>query len=380
MRLISQGGRRTAMAALVLAGCRVQLERRQRGRRERRRRRRSAVLTPVKFQLQWVAQSQFAGYYAALDQGYYRDAGLDVSLLLGGPNINNVQVVATGGADIGTAWLPNMLQSREGGTDLVVDRPDLPALGHPDGLVQGGQHHHAGEHGRQEDRQLAGRQRAGAVRGADQGGARPDQGEHHQAELRHVGAAQGRPRRRPGDDLQRVRPGPRGQEPGDRPAVHAGRPQRRRLQRPGRRHGDAPGPDLRDRQVAQDRQQRRHRHQVPAGHVQGLDLLPRQRPEVRRHRPRQGLAARRQPPGLADERDQRAHLAVAERASACSTRRSTTRRSRSRPRTRSSRRPRPPTATRTDLAQKALDALGTSVDTKGASFAKGTVTLKEGGN
>ena len=77
------------------------------------------TLTPVKFQLQWVAQSQFAGYYAALDQGYYRDAGLDVSFLLGGPNINNVQVVATGGADIGTAWLPNMLQSREGGTDLV---------------------------------------------------------------------------------------------------------------------------------------------------------------------------------------------------------------------------------------------------------------------
>ena len=79
----------------------------------------SAALTPVKFQLQWVAQSQFAGYYAALDQGYYKDLGLDVSFLLGGPNINNVQVVATGGADIGTAWLPNMLQSREGGTDLV---------------------------------------------------------------------------------------------------------------------------------------------------------------------------------------------------------------------------------------------------------------------
>jgi NitT/TauT family transport system substrate-binding protein len=75
--------------------------------------------TPVKFQLQWVAQSQFAGYYAAADQGYFRDAGLDVTFLLGGPNINNVQVVATGGADIGTAWLPNMLQSREGGTDLV---------------------------------------------------------------------------------------------------------------------------------------------------------------------------------------------------------------------------------------------------------------------
>jgi len=79
----------------------------------------AGALTPVKFQLKWVAQTQFAGYYAAVDQGYYKDVGLDVSLLLGGPNINEVQIVATGGADIGTTWLPSMLQSREGGTDLV---------------------------------------------------------------------------------------------------------------------------------------------------------------------------------------------------------------------------------------------------------------------
>jgi NitT/TauT family transport system substrate-binding protein len=79
----------------------------------------TASLTRVRFQLQWVAQAQFAGYYAAVDQGYYREEGLDVSLLLGGPQVNNVQVVASGGAEIGTAWLPNMLRSREGGTDLV---------------------------------------------------------------------------------------------------------------------------------------------------------------------------------------------------------------------------------------------------------------------
>ncbi len=149
------------------------------------------TLTPVKFQLQWVAQSQFAGYYAALDQGYYRDAGLDVSFLLGGPNINNVQVVATGGADIGTAWLPNMLQSREGGTDLVSIAQIFQRSGTRMAGVQGGQHHQPGHDGRQEDRQLAGRQRARAVRRSDQGRARSDQGEHHQAELRHVGAAEG---------------------------------------------------------------------------------------------------------------------------------------------------------------------------------------------
>src|SRR5437879_12616039 len=75
--------------------------------------------TKVKFQLQWVAQSQFAGYYAALDQGYYKDEGLDVSFLLGGPQVDNINAVAAGTADIGTGWLPKMLQSRENGTDLV---------------------------------------------------------------------------------------------------------------------------------------------------------------------------------------------------------------------------------------------------------------------
>ena len=78
-----------------------------------------AALTPLKFQLKWVTQAQFAGYYAALDQGYYKDAGLDVTLLIGGPNINEVQVVASGSADMGTTWLPSMLQAREHGADLV---------------------------------------------------------------------------------------------------------------------------------------------------------------------------------------------------------------------------------------------------------------------
>jgi NitT/TauT family transport system substrate-binding protein len=75
----------------------------------------------IRLQLQWVTQAQFAGYYAAEDQGYYEEAGLDVEILIGGPQVNNVQVVASGGAELGVAWLPNMLRSREGdsGTDLV---------------------------------------------------------------------------------------------------------------------------------------------------------------------------------------------------------------------------------------------------------------------
>ena len=79
----------------------------------------SAAMTPLKFQLQWVPQAQFAGYYAAQDQGYFKDAGLDVTFVPGGPNVDNIQAVAAGNADIGTGWLPKMLQSRENGTDLV---------------------------------------------------------------------------------------------------------------------------------------------------------------------------------------------------------------------------------------------------------------------
>jgi NitT/TauT family transport system substrate-binding protein len=78
-----------------------------------------SALTKVRFVLQWVPQAQFAGYFAAQDQGYFKDAGLDVTIIPGGPDINPMQVVAAGGADIGTTWVPKMLASREGGTDLV---------------------------------------------------------------------------------------------------------------------------------------------------------------------------------------------------------------------------------------------------------------------
>ena len=145
-------------------------------------------------------------------------------------------------------------------------------------------------------------------------GARPDQGEHHQAELRHVGAAQGRPRCGPGDDLQRVRAGPRGQEPGHRPALHSPTTStsststtRRSGPRCSRTRSSPPTSGSRPATT------RTSPTKFLQALVQGLDLLPRQRPEVRRHRPRQGLAAGRQPPGVADERDQRADLAVADR-------------------------------------------------------------------
>src|SRR5258707_12202135 len=47
----------------------------------------AAALDPVSLQLKWKHQFQFAGYYAALEQGFYRDAGLDVTIRERGPDM-----------------------------------------------------------------------------------------------------------------------------------------------------------------------------------------------------------------------------------------------------------------------------------------------------
>jgi NitT/TauT family transport system substrate-binding protein len=74
-----------------------------------------------KFTLQtkWVTQAQFAGYYVALEKGYYDDEGLDVTIKSGGPDIAPPQVMAGGGADILIEWMPAALASREKGLNLV---------------------------------------------------------------------------------------------------------------------------------------------------------------------------------------------------------------------------------------------------------------------
>ena len=64
-------------------------------------------------QLQWVTQAQFAGYYVALDKGYYDDEGLDVTIKPGGPDIAPPQVLAGGGADMMLNWMPSALAARE---------------------------------------------------------------------------------------------------------------------------------------------------------------------------------------------------------------------------------------------------------------------------
>ena len=73
----------------------------------------------VKLQLQWVTQAQFAGYFAALDQGYFADEGLDVEILEGGVDIVPQTVLAQGQADFAVAWVPKALASREQGAGIT---------------------------------------------------------------------------------------------------------------------------------------------------------------------------------------------------------------------------------------------------------------------
>ncbi len=54
-------------------------------------------------QLRWLHQFQFAGYYAALEKGFYRDAGLDVVLVEGGPHRDPIEEVLSGRAQYGAA-------------------------------------------------------------------------------------------------------------------------------------------------------------------------------------------------------------------------------------------------------------------------------------
>jgi NitT/TauT family transport system substrate-binding protein len=78
------------------------------------------ALVPVKLQLQWFPQAQFAGYFAAKDQGFYEAEGLDVTILPGGVDIVPAIVVAGGNAEFGISWVPKMLASRESGADVQV--------------------------------------------------------------------------------------------------------------------------------------------------------------------------------------------------------------------------------------------------------------------
>ncbi len=77
------------------------------------------ALDDVTLQLKWVTQAQFAGYYVALENGFFEEEGLNVTIRPGGPDIAPPQVIAGGGADVIVEWMPAALAAREAGLPLV---------------------------------------------------------------------------------------------------------------------------------------------------------------------------------------------------------------------------------------------------------------------
>jgi NitT/TauT family transport system substrate-binding protein len=73
----------------------------------------------VSLQLQWFTQGQFAGYFAAVDRGFYTKRGLDVQIKEGGVDIVPQTVLAQGQADYAIAWVPKALASREQGAGIT---------------------------------------------------------------------------------------------------------------------------------------------------------------------------------------------------------------------------------------------------------------------
>ena len=78
-----------------------------------------ATPTPVKLQLQWFTQAQFAGYFAAQDQGFYADQCHDVTIVEGGVDIVPQTELANGNVDFAISWVSKALASREAGANIV---------------------------------------------------------------------------------------------------------------------------------------------------------------------------------------------------------------------------------------------------------------------
>jgi NitT/TauT family transport system substrate-binding protein len=78
-----------------------------------------ASVDEVSLQLQWVTQAQFAGYYAAQQEGFNDRYCLDVTIVEGGVEIVPQTQLANGDVDFALAWVPKALASREAGANIV---------------------------------------------------------------------------------------------------------------------------------------------------------------------------------------------------------------------------------------------------------------------
>jgi NitT/TauT family transport system substrate-binding protein len=76
-------------------------------------------LTPISLQLQWFTQGQFCGYYAGIEQGFYADRGLELTIIEGGVDIVPQTVLANGDVDYAVSFAVRGLASREAGAEIT---------------------------------------------------------------------------------------------------------------------------------------------------------------------------------------------------------------------------------------------------------------------
>ncbi len=79
-----------------------------------------ASLTPVTFGTNWFAQAEHGGFYQARAEGLYRDAGLDVTIEMGGPQVNGIQLLVAGKTDFYLGYGMEALYTRQQGLPLVT--------------------------------------------------------------------------------------------------------------------------------------------------------------------------------------------------------------------------------------------------------------------
>ena len=294
----------------------------------------SQKLTKVTLQLKWVTQAQFAGYYAAKAKGYYQKAGLDVTIKPGGPNIVPEQVVAGGQAQFGIDWLSSLMLSRAKNVPLV----SISQVFNKSGLTlltwkDTGINTVAKMKGKKVGNWLFGNEfevfAALAKYGMDpvhnKGVTIFQQPFDMNAFLkRQIDAASAMTYNELAQVLET-------KDPKHRQALLDEQAQRH--QDADRRHVDARGQHLHDDELPEEPRERRDGEEVRRGLAAGVDLVPRSPGRLREDGARERTGAAEGPPDLADERDQRAHLAGVEGDRGHESRRRTSARRRSSRRT-----------------------------------------------
>jgi len=101
-----------AIAGITLAGCSTPADESASGDFE--------PITDITLQLQWLPQAQFAGYYVALEKGYFEEEGFDsVEIIPSGGDIVPQDALAAGDVDFAVAWVPKVLGTLESGVELT---------------------------------------------------------------------------------------------------------------------------------------------------------------------------------------------------------------------------------------------------------------------